>query len=384
MIDTIRHKVEAQERLSAQECLYLYQHTDILELGSLANLVRERKNDNYTYYVVNRHINYTNVCINQCRFCAFSRLPEADEAYTMTLSEIIEAATGGPADFTELHIVGGLHPDLPFDYYLNMLSELKARLPHVHLQAFTAVEVAHLAKIAGLTVRETLTTLIEAGLGSLPGGGAEVFAPRVRAILCERKLSGEEWLSVMRTAHELGLRSNATMLYGHIETAEEKVDHLLRLRALQDETGGFMAYIPLAYHSANTKLGGPPSTTGIQDLREIAIGRLALDNFDHVKSFWIMQGLKLAQVSLAFGADDLDGTVIEERITHAAGATTPQSLTRQELCHLILEAGRIPVERDTVYNVVTTAEPPEDSARRTAPTATGSFARNEEGGRCGR
>jgi aminodeoxyfutalosine synthase len=352
VIESIRAKVEAEERLTAEECLFLCRHGDILDLGELANRVRERKNGNVTYFIVNRHINYTNLCVNRCRFCAFSREAGEEGGYAMTVEGIVEAAISAPGRFTELHIVGGLHPDLPLSYYLEMLSALKAVLPEVHLQAFTAVEIAHIAQLAGLSVRETLEELIEAGLGSLPGGGAEVFAPRVREAVCPLKLSGDDWLNVMRTAHELGLRSNATMLYGHIETPEEKVDHLLRLRALQDETGGFMAYIPLAYHSGNTDLGGRPSTTGIEDLREVAIGRLALDNFDHVKSFWIMQGLKLAQVSLSFGADDLDGTVTEERITHAAGATTPQSLTRDELCALIREAGRVPVERDTVYNEV--------------------------------
>ncbi len=352
MIEEIRRKVEAGQPLSREDGISLYEQGDILELGALANSVRERKNESRTYFVVNRHINYTNVCVNRCRFCAFSRSPGDEGAYAMAVDEIVERATSGPPGFTELHIVGGLHPDLPFDYYLEMLSRLKAALPDVHLQAFTAVEIAHMAEIAGLPVRETLGNLIEAGLGSLPGGGAEVFAERVREIVCPTKLPGGEWLNVMREAHELELRSNATMLYGHVETPAEKVDHLLRLRELQAETGGFMAYIPLAYHSANTDLGGRPSTTGIEDLREVAVGRLMLDNFDHVKSFWIMQGIKLAQVSLSFGADDLDGTVVEERITHAAGATTPQALTREELCGLIREARRVPVERDTVYNVV--------------------------------
>lgn len=358
MMDTIRRKVEAGERLSPEEGLFLYRHGDILELGALASFVCERKSGNRTYFIVNRHINYTNVCVNACRFCAFSRKEGAQGAYAMTLPEVMEAATAGTEPFSELHVVGGLHPELPFSYYVDMLSELKAALPDVHLQAFTAVEVAHIAEIAGLTARETLEALIEAGLGSLPGGGAEVFSPRVRELVCESKLPGSEWLDIMRTAHALGLRSNATMLYGHVETAEEKVDHLVRLRELQDETGGFMAYIPLAYHSANTELGGRPSTTGIEDLREVAVGRLILDNFDHVKSFWIMQGIKLAQVSLAFGADDLDGTVVQEKITHAAGATTPQALTREELCGLIREAGRVPVERNTVYNVLSVEEAP--------------------------
>ena len=259
MIDSIRERVEAGERLTAEECLFLYRHGDILELGELANLVRERKSADTTYFIVNRHINYTNICVNQCRFCAFSRKAEAEGAYAMTVAQIVEAATAVPGHFTELHIVGGLHPELPLSYYVGMLSALQAALPQVHLQAFTAVEVAHIAQVAGLSVRETLGRLIDAGLGSLPGGGAEVFATRVREAVCPVKLSGDDWLGVMRTAHELGLRSNATMLYGHVETPEEKVDHLVRLRALQDETGGFMAYIPLAYHSANTDLGGRAS-----------------------------------------------------------------------------------------------------------------------------
>ncbi len=358
MTDGIRRKIEAGERLTRDEGVWLYERGDILDLGELASIVRERKSGNRTYFIVNRHVNYTNVCTNHCRFCAFSREQGQDGAYTMTLPEILEAATAGDESFSELHIVGGLHPDLPFSYYTEMLSQLKGALPDVHMQAFTAVEIAHLATLADLPIRETLEQLIEAGLGSLPGGGAEVFSARVREVVCPSKLPGAEWLDVMRAAHELGLRSNATMLYGHVETVEEKVDHLIALRELQDDTSGFMAYIPLAYHSANTDLGGRPSTTGIEDLREVAIGRLMLDSFDHVKSFWIMQGIKLAQVSLAFGADDLDGTVVEEKITHAAGATTPQALTREELCDLIREAGRVPVERDTVYNVLRIEETP--------------------------
>ncbi len=346
---SIPQKVAAGQRLSRDDCLHLYAHGDLLEVGRLANLVRERKSGNRTYFIVNRHINYTNICANRCRFCAFSRSAGEEGAYALSVAEIVNRALSGDLRFTELHIVGGLHPELPFSYYLDMLSALRAALPEVHLQAFTAVEIAHLAKMAGLSVGDTLLQLRDAGLGSLPGGGAEVFSPRVRELVCPTKLSGDEWLGVMRQAHRLGLRSNATMLYGHVEAPEEKADHLLRLRDLQDETGGFLAYIPLAYHSENTDLGGRPSTTGLEDLREVAIGRLMLDNFDHVKSFWIMQGLKLAQVSLSFGADDLDGTVVEERITHAAGATTPQALTREEICCLIREAGRVPVERDTLY-----------------------------------
>ena len=351
-LDAIAARVTARERLTLDDCQALYTTKDLLALGEMANTVRERLNGHTTYFIVNRHLNYTNVCRNRCRFCAFSRRGDEPDAYALAVDEVVALALRSPEGITELHVVGGCHPELPYDYYLELVSRLHAALPHVHLQAFTVVEIAHMAGLAGLSTEQVLRDLIEAGLGSLPGGGAEVFSPRVRAAVCPEKLSGEEWCRVMGEAHSLGLRSNATMLYGHIETPEEKADHLLRLRALQDETGGFLAYIPLAYHSRHTRLGGRPSTTGFDDLREVAVGRLMLDNFPHVKSFWIMQGLKVAQVSLSFGADDLDGTVVQERITHAAGAETPEALTREDLEALILEAGRIPRERDTLYNVV--------------------------------
>jgi aminodeoxyfutalosine synthase len=259
------------------------------------------------------------------------------------------AAEGIPSSIKEFHIVGGLNPELPFSYYLDMLSTLKQKFPQVHLQAFTAVEIAHLADISGLPLKETLTALKEAGLGSLPGGGAEVFSQRIRQKICPKKLSGEGWLSVMRQAHQVGLLSNATMLYGHMETYEERIQHLLALRELQDETGGFMAFIPLAFHPQNTELQKHKLTTAADDLKNLAISRLMLDNFPHIKAFWIMLGENLAQVSLTFGVDDLDGTVVEEHITHAAGAQTSQSLTRGQLVRLIRQAGYIPVERDTVY-----------------------------------
>jgi aminodeoxyfutalosine synthase len=271
----------------------------------------------------------------------------------MTLEEVfakIEERRAEP--ITEIHIVGGLHPDLPFSYYVEMLKGIKALRPEVHLQAFTAVEIAHLAELAGLSVADTLLALKEAGLGSLPGGGAEVFSPRIRQNLCPKKLSPEGWLAVSQTAHRLGLHTNATMLYGHLETLEERVDHLLRLRAAQDETGGFLAFIPLAFHPQNTKLPHLTGTTGFDDLKNLAVARLLLDNFPHIKAFWIMVGPKLAQLALSFGTDDIDGTVMEERITHMAGAQTPMGLTRQELLHLIREAGCEPVERDTLYNVI--------------------------------
>jgi len=349
----IEEKVERGERLSRDECIGLYESDDIFAIGRMANHVRERKNGNSAYFIVNRHINPTNVCANRCRFCAFSRSADAPDAYVMPVDEIRQRAeecrgTG----VTEIHIVGGLHPTLPFSYYVDAVRAVRSALPDAHIQAFTAVEIAYFAELAGLSVEDTLRRLMAAGLDSLPGGGAEVFASRVRDELCPEKLSGSEWLEVMSTAHRLGLRSNATMLYGHVETVEERVDHLLALRELQDETGGFLSFIPLAFHAENTDIPAPPTRSVVDDLKALAVGRIALDNFDHVKAFWIMLGVKLAQVSLSFGVDDIDGTVVEERITHAAGATTPQALSREELVALIREAGRDPVERDTVYNPV--------------------------------
>jgi len=351
----IAGKIEAGERLNREDGAALFASRDILEIGRLSNIMRERKNADRAYYIINRHINYSNICVNRCRFCAFSRSRGEAGAYEMAMEEILTRADEAERiGASEIHIVGGLHPDLPFEFYTNMLREIRAHHPKIHIQAFTAVEIAHIAKIAAMPVEETLIALREAGLGSLPGGGAEVFSPRVRKELCKDKLSGEEWLAVMRTAHCLGIRSNATMLYGHVETAEEKVEHMLRLRELQDETGGFMSFIPLAFHPKNTAIAGRPDTTGIEDLKHLAIGRLMLDNFDHVKAFWIMLGLKMAQVSLSFGVDDIDGTVVEEKITHMAGAQTPEGVTVAELKRLIREAGRVPVERDTLYNIKST------------------------------
>ena len=348
----LEEKVLAGERLGLADLVRLYRTPDILALGRMANRVRERKNGNRTYFIVNAHINPTNICVNECRFCAFSRSAGADGAYAMSLEEVRERARalrGRP--LSEVHVVGGLHPDWPYDRYLDVLRAIREELPEAHLQAYTAVEVAHIAERGGVTVERALRDMVEAGLGSLPGGGAEVFDREIRSALCPRKLSPEAWLDVHRTAHRIGLRSNATMLYGHVETAEQRADHLARLREVQDETGGFLAFIPLAYHPENTPLGGKRAS-GYEDLRNLAVARVALDDFDHVKAFWIMLGLKMAQVSQAFGVDDLDGTVVEERITHSAGAETPQALTREELVGLIREAGREPVERDTLYNVV--------------------------------
>ncbi len=350
----IAAKVLAQQRLSAEDAVALYRSRDILAVGWLANHVRERLHGDKTYFNVNRHINPTNVCVAACRLCAFGRKKDTPGAYTMALEEAFQTAASGYSEsVTEFHIVGGLHPDLPFQYFLDLVSGLKQRFPGVHIKAFTMVEVAFLAKIAKLSICDTLVKLKEAGVDSLPGGGAEIFTERVRHIICDHKIDGRQWLETARLAHQLGLKSNATMLYGHIENDEDRVDHLLNLRVLQDETGGFQTFIPLAFHPANTPLAHLSTTTGFDDLKSIAVSRLVLDNFPHIKAYWQMLTPKIAQIALRFGADDLDGTVIEEKIYHDAGATTPQGLRRQELVRLIREAGREPIERDTLYRPVT-------------------------------
>jgi len=353
----LHEKIVAGERLSAEDALTLYRSKDILALGWMANSVRERMHGDRAYFNVNRHINPTNVCVAYCRLCAFGRKKDAPGAYTMALEEAWQSAASGYSEaVTEFHIVGGLHPDLPFEYFLDLVSGLKQRFPQVHLKAFTMVEVAFLAKRAKLSIRETLQKLREAGVDSLPGGGAEIFAERVRHIICDHKIDGSQWLETARAAHELGLKSNATMLYGHIENDEDRVDHLMKLRALQDDTHGFQTFIPLAFHPENTPLSHLPWTTGFDDIKQIAVSRLVLDNFPHIKSYWQMMTPKIAQISLRFGADDIDGTVVEEKIYHDAGAETPQGLRRQELVRLIKEAGRDPVERDTLYRPVTRTE----------------------------
>ncbi len=349
----IYEKVVAGIRLSREEGLTLFDSPDLLGVGALAQMVRERLHGRKAYYIYNQHLNYSNICVNGCKFCAFGRRAGEEGAYELTLKEIfakVKARLHEP--ITEIHIVGGCHPDLPLAFYVDMLRGIKALRPEVHLQAFTAVEVAHVADKAGMPVPETLAALKDAGLGSLPGGGAEVFSSRVRENLCPTKLSPKGWLEVSQSAHRLGLNTNATMLYGHIETLEERVDHLLKLRAAQDETGGFLTFIPLAFHPHNTALSSLNGPSAVDDLKTLAVARLLLDNFPHIKAFWVMLGPKLAQISLCFGVDDVDGTVMEERITHMAGAQTPQGLTRAQLRALIREAGCEPVERDTLYRVI--------------------------------
>ncbi|MGA2595159.1 MAG: aminofutalosine synthase MqnE [Bryobacteraceae bacterium] len=356
-LEPILEKVEAGVRLSYEDGVTLYQTPDILSVGYMANLVRERLHGSVTYFNVNRHINPTDVCVASCRLCAFGKRVRDPKAYTMSLEEVWHRAGEGWTEaVTEFHIVGGLHPELTLDWYCEMLRGLKDRFPQVHLKAFTMVEVGYLAQRAKISVREVLERLRDAGMDSLPGGGAEIFCDRVRRIICDHKITGEQWLETARTAHELGLRSNCTMLYGHIENDEDRADHLVKLRELQDETGGFVTFIPLAFHPDNTALQHISKTTGFADIKNIAVARLMLDNIPHIKAYWIMMTPRIAQVALRFGADDIDGTVVEEKIYHDAGATTTQSLRRGELLQLIRKAGREPVERDTLYRPVTRTE----------------------------
>jgi aminodeoxyfutalosine synthase len=349
----ILEKVKAGERLSFDDGLALYRSPDLLATGHMANLVRERLHGDVTYFNVNRHINPTDVCVASCRLCAFGKKAKDPRAYTWSLEEVWHRAGEGWSEaVTEFHIVGGLHPELTLDWYCEMIRGLKQRFPQVHLKAFTMVEIAYLARRAKAGIRETLERLKHAGVDSLPGGGAEIFHERVRRIICDHKIDGQEWLDTARIAHRLGLKSNCTMLYGHIENDEDRVDHLVKLRELQDETGGFVTFIPLAFHPDNTPLAHIPKTTGFDDIRNIAAARLMLDNIPHVKAYWIMMTPRIAQIALRFGADDIDGTVVEEKIYHDAGATTSQSMRRGELLRLIREAGRRPVERDTLYRPV--------------------------------
>ena len=348
----VREKVLAGHRLDFADGVALYRSHDILALGALANHVREQRHGDAAYFVWNTHINHTNVCVATCDFCAFAARKGEERAYTMSLEQVFGNVAALPKPVREVHIVGGLHPDLPWSYFLEMMRGIKAVRPDIHIKAFTAVEIFFFHRLYRMSVERVLAELKEAGLDSLPGGGAEIFAKETRDKIIQGKADAAQWLDVMREAHRQGIPTNATMLYGHIETVEDRVDHLLRLRALQDETGGFVTYIPLAFQPWEAPAMKLPETTGFEDLKAIAVGRLLLDNFPHIKSYWIMIGPRLAQVGLSFGADDLDGTVTEEKIAHDAGAPTAQSMTVHELCRLIREAGRRPVERDTVFNVV--------------------------------
>ncbi|MBC8164461.1 MAG: aminofutalosine synthase MqnE [Bryobacteraceae bacterium] len=356
-LEPILGKVQRGERLNFDDGVTLYRTGDILAVGYMANLVRERLHGNITYYNVNRHINPTDVCVASCRLCAFGKKARDPNSYTMSLDQVWETAGRGYAEaVTEFHIVGGLHPELTLEWFCEMLRGLKERYPDVHLKAFTMVEIAFLARRAKLSIRETLQKLMDAGVDSLPGGGAEIFSEGVRRIICDHKIDGNEWLETAKIAHKLGLKSNCTMLYGHIETDEERVDHLVKLREVQDETGGFQTFIPLAFHPDNTDLRHISKTTGFDDIRNIAASRLILDNIPHIKAYWVMMTPRIAQIAQRFGSNDLDGTIVEEKIYHDAGATTSQNLQRGELLRLIRAAGREPVERDTLYRPVARAE----------------------------
>ncbi len=404
----IEAKVYSGKRLTPDDALALFNSDDIFTIGRLASQIAYRKNGNNVYFVQNHHINPTNICVNRCKFCAFSRSKGEKGAYELSIKEIIrklkayESAVNSQqpkncrlriADcgikkirnprceirnfFSEVHIVGGLHPDWPFDFYLEMLRQIKKSFPQIHIKAFTTVEIDYFSKISGLNLIEILKALKNAGLDSIPGGGAEIFNPKVRAKICPEKISGRRWLEVMEKAHSMGIKSNATMLYGHREAYEHRIEHMLKLRDLQDRTGGFQAFIPLAFHPLNTKMNNPAPplnsplskgghrgvkggmggfsgsyTSGIDDIKTIAISRLFLDNFPHIKAYWIMLGEKIAQLALLFGADDLDGTIIEEKITHSAGALSEKGMTKAELINLIKKAGKVPVERDSFYKPI--------------------------------
>jgi aminodeoxyfutalosine synthase len=345
--------VEAGERVSLEDGLYLDENADLLFLGQLANAIREKKNGNLAYYNTNVHLNPTNVCVYRCVFCAFRTDLKSERAYTfdeaMIRERVAEATESGA---TEIHVVGGLHHQKPFEWYVDVVGTIHAANPRIHIKAWTAVEINWFAHITKKPYEWVLEQLIEAGLGSMPGGGAEIFDEEIRGQICEHKADSQSWIDIHRCAHQLGLRTNATMLYGHLEASRHRIDHLCQLRTLQDETGGFQTFIPLAFHPENTGLDHLKLPSVLADLRVMALSRVMLDNFDHIKAYWIMLGEKTAQVALSFGADDLDGTVVHELIYHDAGAVTPEGLTVEQLHRLIREAGREPIERDTLYRRV--------------------------------
>lgn len=349
----IYRKVQTGKRISIKDGERLFSCPDVVSLGALAHQMRTKHHGNRAYYVMNQHINYSNICVNGCLFCAFGRDKTDPRAFMLSGREILaKVADPSASSITEVHIVGGCHPEIPLSFFEEILAQIKQTRPDLTIKAFTTVEIDHFARHEGTTVRRVLTRLKAAGLDMLPGGGAEILNPRVRQLLCPNKLSAEGWLEVARQAHELGIRSNATMLYGHVETVRERIEHLDSLRRLQDETGGFVCFIPLPFQPENTHVEGARATTGIDDLKTIAISRLMLDNISHIKAYWVMLSVKLAQVALQFGADDLDGTVIEEKIGHMAGADSKQALTRNELESLIASAGFEPIERDSFFNPV--------------------------------
>ena len=345
-------KVLKGERLSFEDGVKLFKTSDLITLGLLANYVTEKKNGKYAYFVINRQINPTNVCALDCNFCAFATMDRNDpKAYEMSYQEVVEKARYAVSQgASEVHIVGGLHPEWGFDVYLEIVYQIRKNFPDLHIKAFTAVEIDYFSRISGLSYEDVLLKLKEAGLGSLPGGGAEIFSPRVRRIIAPSKIGWKKYLQIHKTAHSLGLHSTVTMLYGHVETYEERVDHMIKIREAQDETGGYTCFIPLAYQPENNELNITEHTHGVDDLKTISVSRLILDNIPHIKAYWVMIGEKIAQTALNFGADDMDGTVMEEKIAHFAGAKSPTQQQKEKLIRLIKEAGKIPVERDTLYN----------------------------------
>lgn len=353
-------KVAAGERLSEMDALRLFESKDLNAVGAIADLARQRKSGNRASYIVNRYVNYSNYCILSCQFCAFARKKRDADGFQHSTEEIVEKAREAlHLGITELHIVGGLHPSLPFSYYTGMLQALRALDPRLQLKCFTAIEILHLAWLAKKSVEETLRELKAAGLDSLTGGGAEIFRPAVRSAIARGKESAEEYLDVHRTWHRLGGRSTCTMLFGHVESLEDRVDHLRRLRELQDETRGFVGFVPLPYHADNNLIPVEHGPTGFDMLRTIAVSRSYLDNFDHITAYWVATGMKLAQVALSYGADDLHGTIVEEHIFHMAGASSPQAQTEAAMLKAIREAGRTPVQRNTFYEPIKVWEEPE-------------------------
>jgi aminodeoxyfutalosine synthase len=354
-IEKIKNKILKGERLLKKDGIFLLKSNDLLSMGRLADAENQKRSKNKVFFNINCHVNITNICVAKCSFCAFSCDKGDSRAYEMSLEDIINKIRSSlNAGITEVHIVSGLHPDKPFDFYLKVIKEINCEFPSIHIKAFTPVEIKYFSNISGLSIKDVLVRLKDAGLGSMPGGGAEVLSRRVRKEVCPEKATADDWLDIMETAHLLGLKSNATLLYGHIETEEEIINHLLSLRDLQDKTGGFQTFIPLPFHPDNTGIVQVNKPTAFEQLRIFALSRLMLDNFEHIKAYWVMTGLKNAQLAIHFGADDIDGTVVDEKITHAAGADTAEGLTVGKLTSLIKSAGKIPVQRDTLYNIIKT------------------------------
>lgn len=353
-LSDIEKMVDEGKRLGFNDAMLLYESSDLIGVGRLADKARRKRHGKKAFFIYNQHLNYSNVCRNRCVFCAYARDDGENGAYTYSLEDVRKRLLEKICEpVREIHIVGGLNPKLDFDYFIGLLGVIKEVRPEAVIKAFTAVEIDYLSNISGFSINDVIMELKNAGLSMMPGGGAEVMSERVWQELFPKKINGKRWLEIIEAVHNAGITTNATMLYGHIETLEERIGHLVQLRELQDRTGGFSAFIPLAFHSQNTRLSKLPETTGIDDLKTIAVSRLMLDNFDHIKAYWVMLGEKTAQIALSFGADDLDGTIIEEKITHMAGASSPKGLTRQSLENLVISAGFVPVERDSFYNEIT-------------------------------